>query len=510
MPARSRLPRRRTSGAAVILAASIVCAPLANGQATDRPSNAVISARLDSAMNYLMRLDLSPGAGIVVVRDTQIVYMKGFGYADAEAKRPFTPETGFYIASTTKSFTGLAAALLDRKGAFKLDAPLNRYLPDLKLKSPLDADSITILSLLTHTHGITNGGPVTIRLAYSGEYNGNAELLKFLETHEAAKTGRDYNYGNIGYNVAALAMDEVTGKSWKDVLQAEVFAPLGMKRTSAYVSKFARADLATPYRLGLEGWMPVPYGKTDANMQSAGGLITTLRDMGTWLEVHINNGRVDGKPVLPAAVFEEAHSALAVTDRPAGAGKQIGYGLGWNIVVVGSDTMLVHGGGFPGFTTNMSFIPSRGIGVAIFANNGSLGGGIADIGTAMAYEILTGGEMKLPAPPERIPEMANQVRERVKADLTRRAARPQDLQFPLDAYTGVFENPVMGHLRIDKVGGKLEARFGAAWSAIEVFDNTKNQLRFELFGSGEVVDVKMEDGKAMSYSIGGFDFKRAK
>src|SRR6187551_1243041 len=83
------------------------------------------TARLDSVMNTLMSLDLSPGAGIVVVRDSQIVYMKGFGYADVEAKRPFTPETGFYIASTTKSFTGLASALLDRKGVFRLDAPLH-------------------------------------------------------------------------------------------------------------------------------------------------------------------------------------------------------------------------------------------------------------------------------------------------------------------------------------------------------------------------------------------------
>ena len=194
------------------------------------------SAQLDSVMNALIALDMSPGVGIVVVRDTQIVYMKGFGYADVEAKRPFTPETAFYIASTTKSFTGLASALLDRKGVFKLDAPLHQYLPALKLKAPLDADSITIRSLLSHTHGISNSGPVVIRLAYSGEYNGDAELLKFLEQHEAAKTGRAYSYGNIGYNVAALAMDAATKKSWKDVLQAELFTPLGMKRTSAQLA----------------------------------------------------------------------------------------------------------------------------------------------------------------------------------------------------------------------------------------------------------------------------------
>src|SRR5690348_11687052 len=75
-----------------------------------------VTQKLDSVMNALMALDVTPGMGIVVVQDTQIVYMKGFGYEDVEAKRPFTPQTGFYIASTTKSFTGLATALLDKKG----------------------------------------------------------------------------------------------------------------------------------------------------------------------------------------------------------------------------------------------------------------------------------------------------------------------------------------------------------------------------------------------------------
>jgi CubicO group peptidase (beta-lactamase class C family) len=467
-----------------------------------------LTARLDSIMNTLMALDLAPGSGIVVVRDTQIVYMKGFGYADIEAKRPFTPETGFYIASTTKSFTGLAAALLERKGVFKLDAPLHQYLPALKLKSPLDADSITIRALLSHTHGIANNGPVTIRLAYSGEYNGDADLIRFLEQHEAAKTGRAFSYGNIGYNVAALAMDAATKKNWKDVLQAELFTPLNMKRTSAYVSKFARSDLATPYQSTLDGWKARPYGKTDANMQSAGGLITTLRDMGTWLEAHINNGRIDARQVLPAAAFAEAHSNLAPMEKKTQTGSQIGYGLGWNINVVGADTVLVHGGGFPGFSTYMSFIPSRKLGVAVFANTDGLGGALTEIGTALVYQALTNGEMKSPFPIDQIEPIITREKDRMNADLKRRAARPQNLPFPLDAYTGVFENPAMGRLRLAQVNGKLEANLGAAWSAIEVYDNTKNQLRIALFGSGEIVAVEMKDGKAVALSFGGSEYKR--
>ena len=495
---------RRASSAAIF----VIAAPLFSRPAA---AQSEITAKLDSVMNALMAMDLSPGAGMVVVQGDKVIYMKGFGYADIASKKPFTPETEFYIASTTKSFTGLAAALLDTKGTFKLDAPLHKYLPALHLKSPLNADSITIRSLLTHTHGITNNGPVTIRLAYSGEYKGDAELLKFLEQHDAAREGRQFRYGNIGYNVAALAMDAATRKSWKDILQSEIFAPLGMTKTSAYVSKFARGDLATPYQLSLDGWKALPYGKTDANMQSAGGLITTLRDMGTWLTAHINDGRVGGRQILPKAAFEKAHEngAGALTLRTPN-GTQIGYSLGWNIVVRGNDTIYVHGGGFPGFATHMSFVPSRDIGVAIFANNDGLGSGITEIGSAMVYSALTNGAMALPLPADRVPQMIAREKEGVTADLKRRAERSQTLQFPLSAYTGVYENPMFGKLRVSAVNGKLEANLGAAWSAIEVYDSAKNQLRIALFGDGEIVNVEMKDGNAASLTFGGNQYTRVK
>ena len=487
-----------------LIVLSVIITRPASGQ---QLSQAQITQKVDSVMNALMAMDLSPGAGIVVVRDTQIVYMKGFGLADVAAKRAFTPETEFYIASTTKSFTGLAASILDKKGTFKLDRTLHSYLPDLKLKAPLDADSITIRSLLTHTHGIGNG-PVAIRLAYTGEYKGDAELVKLLEMHDALQSGRAFAYSNIGYNVAALAMDAATKKSWKDVLQSELFTPLRMTHTSAYVSKFKRDDLATPYDLTLNGWTARPYGKTDATMQSAGGLITTLRDMGTWLEAQINNGRIDGKQILPAAAFVEAHSNMAPFTKKTQTGEQIGYGFGWNIHTMGNDTVLIHGGGFPGFSTHMSFAPGRRIGVAVFANNNHMGAALVDVAAGMVYRALTNEEMKRPFTMEQAPAMINQARDGMMNDLKRRASRSQELQFPLSAYTGTFENPMMGKLTLNEVNGKLEAHLGAAWSAIEVFDNTKNLLRIALFGNGEVVNVQMENGKAVALSFGGNEYKR--
>ena len=162
------------------------CASLACRQAETAYPTPVASplyAAIDSTAKQFFDLNATPGLGIAVVRDTQVIYMRGFGYADVENHRQFTPSTQFYIASTTKSFTGLASAVLAERGVWSLDAPLSRFLPGLTLHAPLTADSITIRSLLTHTHGISNNGPVVIRLAYTGEYADNAELMSLLKEH---------------------------------------------------------------------------------------------------------------------------------------------------------------------------------------------------------------------------------------------------------------------------------------------------------------------------------------
>jgi CubicO group peptidase (beta-lactamase class C family) len=452
-------------------------------------------------------LGATPGVGIVVVRDTQIIYLKGFGYADAEGKRAFTATTPFYIASTTKSFTGLAAAILEQQGAWRLDDPLSKHVPSAKLSAPLSADSISIRDLLTHTHGIASG-PVDMRLAYTGEYSGDAELIRLLAEHGPRPSGRAYEYSNLGYNVGAIAMDAVTRENWRETLQRMLFTPLGMTSTSAYVSKYPRASVALPYRAVASGFTPAYFGKTDANMQSAGGLMTTPADMGRWLEVHINGGKLDGRQVLPAAAVAETHKILAPVSGSARGLRQLGYGLGWQVAAYQGDTLLIHGGGFTGWSTHMSFVPGRKVGVSVMANNSPLGGPLADLMAFAIYDVLLGRPAITADSIAAIGGQLQLARANIEADRARRAARPQNLPYALEAYAGRFENPAWGRLEIAVVGGKLEARMGAAWSAVEVFDNTRNQLRTELFGNGQVATVEMKDGRAESVVTAGATFRR--
>jgi CubicO group peptidase (beta-lactamase class C family) len=469
------------------------------------------SAAIDSTVRSIFALDISPGIGVVVVRDTSIIYVAGLGYADREAQRPFVPTTEFYIASTTKSFTGLAAAILDGEGRFQLDAPLSRYLPGLKLHTPLQSDSISILSLLTHTHGISGDGPVTTRLAYTGEYSGDAQLIALLASHKPSEHGRAYQYGNIGYNVATLAMDAATGKSWRTVLDQRIFQPLGMHNTSTYISAFPTDSYAMPYTFApaQRGFERVRFGKFDDNMQSAGGIVTTPVDMGRWLVANINNGRVDGQQVIPAAAFRKAHRNYLDLDIHSHGEHQIGYALGWRVADAGRDTMLVHGGGFTGFATYMSFIPERRIGVAVMANNSEIGNVAVSVIADAIYKTIASGHSIEADSLATLSALFADGKRHYAEEIARRASRPQNLPLPLTAYAGSYVNADWGTLIVAVINGKLVARMGRAESAVEVYDATRGLMRFSLFGSGTVVTPQVEDGRVMALEMDGVKYVRA-
>ena len=492
------------TAAASILASSTL-------SVAQQPGDTSLEQRLDRFIEEVYQLWLAPGAAVAVVHGDEVVYLKGFGYADVAKGRKVTPETVFYIASSTKSFTGLAAAILDLRGELDLDQSLAHYLPQLRLQGPLSPGDIALRDLLTHTHGIGNSGPVSFLAAYSGTAS-HDRMVELIAAHGAAENGRAFRYSNIGYNVASLAMDQELGMSWKDVLQREIFEPLGMTATTGYVSRVPREELALPYGAEAVGFRELHYAKGDENMHAAGGLVTTAADLAKWLEVNLNGGRLDGRSVLPEAAFEQAHRPHAQQDNAFRKFSRTGYGLGWQTGEYDGDTFLHHFGGFSGFHAHVSLMPEHKIGVAVLVNESSLGSFLADIVARYAYDTLLEKERVDETYATELAELkrnAAQRRERIAADRARRAARPQTLPHPLTAYAGVYENPEYGRVEFRLVGDKLEATMGRLWSAVEVYDGKANALRVELTGGGSVVRFQFgEDDRAEGLQFGPATFRR--
>jgi len=475
------------------------------------PADRALAADVDAFAKTVMPLAGIPGMAIAVIRGDQAILVKGYGFADVERGIPVTENTAFYIASTTKAFTALTVALMADRNTVDLDAPITRYLKGVHWAPTVNPDSITLRHLLSHASGIDGDGPVIWRTAFTGDHD-NARLKDLLQYHGSNGLGHAYRYTNLGYNIAGLIIDDVTHGKWQDAIATNVLRPLGMSRTTAYVSRVDSAQRAMPYEWEPAGPQRLHYSKADGNMQAAGGLVSTAADFAKWLEMQLNQGRVGGKQVFPARVIAETQRQQVAMSGTRGEQKTVGYTLGWTIGVQGTDTVFMHGGGFSAFRTIVAFDRRNKIGVVVFGNEGTIGGGaieniaqyVIDRGrdSAKAATVYAPRLAELPAVVERI-------KGRILEDRARRAARPQSLSKPLEAYAGVFESVQGGTMTWTVREGRLWAEIGVLKSIATVFDNQTDRLRVELEpGTGTVVQFKFENDRALGLSHQGFEYTR--
>jgi CubicO group peptidase (beta-lactamase class C family) len=470
-------------------------------------------ADADRFAGRLVDAGLVPGMGLAVTLGDSVVHVAGYGVADLETGRPVDPATEFYIASTTKALTATAVLLLAGRGEIDLEAPVSRYLPDLRFEAPLDADSISIESLLTLTHGIEDGGPVVLRTAYTGEFTPEL-LIELLADYGPSESGRAFDYGNLGYNILGLVLDPDDRDGWKEVVRREVLNPLGMEETTARLSTLDPERLAMPHSIGPAGdFHRVPLAKADANLHAAGGHFTTARDMAKFVAAHVSDGTLDGERIFPAEAIAPTHEKHADQDREFGPFQRYGWGYGWDLGTFEGDTIVHRFGSFSGYRSHVSFMPAHGIGVVVLVNGDGPASPAADLMATYVYDRLMGKPDVAAAYDARLDELEQQLAEGLQqlADhLAEREARQVPLPHPLEDYAGVYEHPALGRMEWRVVDDHLEVSMGVAESEAEVYAAAEDKLRVELTGGGEVIDFTVPEGggPARSLEYNGFTLER--
>ncbi len=372
----------------VLLAGTLACAA-GVASAQDR---AAFGAAMDAFVGRAMqRVEAAPGLALAVVDEGGLVHAAGFGVADVATGAAVTPDTRFYVASATKSFTALSLAAMARRGEVDLDAPLADWAPPSGVPGEIAA-RITLTDLLSHRSGVDND-PIAFRLAYSGDWTPEVLWRLTAETSPRDTPYGQFVYANAGYNLATVLSEGRWGRDWRELVEAEVLTPLGMTATTARVDE-ARASGAV-LAAGHFGRMPgqperSPLQKTDATMQSAGGLISTARDMALWLEAQINDGRIGGRQVFPAGLVASTHASRVAQDTTFGPYVRTGYGLGWQVGRYGDDVLIHHFGNFSGSRAHVSFMPERRLGVAVMVNEDAFAGDLADVVANYAYDWFAG------------------------------------------------------------------------------------------------------------------------
>jgi CubicO group peptidase (beta-lactamase class C family) len=280
----------------------------------------------------------------------------------------------------TKSFVALAALRLRDDGKLDLDAPVARYLPELKKLHMPTADSppLTVRNLMTMTTGLPEDNPWGDRqMAIT-----NAELEKFVGHGLSFSNapGLAFEYSNLGFVLLGKVVSKAAGMRFQDYVTRRILLPLGMKDTVWEFASVKEGQLALGYRWDGKSWQREPM-LHDGDGAAMGGLITTMNDFARYVAFHLDawpaRDDADTGPVRRASVRELqmprvfagfSPSATLVDDKTLNPRFDFyGYGLSWGRDSRGVVT-VAHSGGLPGFGSQYRFAPDLGIGVIAFTN----------------------------------------------------------------------------------------------------------------------------------------------
>ncbi len=450
-----------------------------------RSRDFALASDIDAAVaRGMAQLGLVPGLSVAVYT-REGAYARGFGVADIDTGERADADTAFYIASSTKPLTALALAALDGRGELDLDSTLAGYAPDAPFPESVRAGDVRLRDMLAHTSGIDNA-PLGFRVAFTGQHDPETlwRLLSASTPNEDAPLGT-FDYTNVGYNIATVLTDRRQGIAWQDLLQREVFSPAGMTRSSARMS-LATANgwrVAKPHGMDADGRMQRIYlEKTDQTMQSAGGVIMSANDALRWLELMIEDGRVGGRQVAPAAAIRSTRAPIASVNASFGEYAREHYGLGWYAGRYRDEPMVHHFGGFAGFRAHVSYLPERGVGVAAFVNDDTASFTLVDAIASYVYDLTGGRDDAATRYDEALAGLVRRRDEgiqRSQADRANRAGREWQLTRPKPAYAGAYENPEWGRVEIAATETELAMRYGVLHAVAEPFTRP-DSIRVEL------------------------------
>ena len=298
------------------------------------------------------------GMSIAVVRGTDTLLIEEFGHADLELDVLTPPDAVYEVGSVTKQFTAAAVLLLQEEGKLSLDDPLTRWLPDY----PVGDRTVTVRQLLDHTSGIKGYTEMEHLWAELAPLELPRDTLVRLFAAEPFdfEPGTAMTYNNSGYFLAGLVIEAASGRSYEDFVEERLFGGAGMEH-----SRYCHKDELTPnrakgYEPGDDGLHPAPY--LDHQWPyAAGSLCSTVRDLVAWNQALHGDG--EGGGILTPESYR-----LMITPEPLLDDTDLRYAKGLAITDRGGTPRIGHGGGIFGYVTDLRYVPSEDLSIAVLIN----------------------------------------------------------------------------------------------------------------------------------------------
>ncbi|MDQ3064341.1 MAG: beta-lactamase family protein [Acidobacteriota bacterium] len=362
------------SALGIALVLSNLVAAFAQTTSANQPQKAIDRKELETFLDKFFAEQMPkykvPGAVFVMVKDGEVFFAKGFGYADVEKKKPVDPnKTLFRAYSISKSFTATAVMQLVERGELKLDEDVNKYLKRFKIKDNF-TEPITLADLLTHRAGFTDTA-VEMQLA-QGKYRvlDLGEYLKQNLPPRSRPPGK-FEYSNFGSAMAGLVVEEVSGEPFASYIENHILKPLDMRRSTfllpSQLPAQRAADFAASYAIenGVSRKMKIDEG--DFSVAPAANLLTTGNDMARFMIAHLQNGSYKNTRILSEASAKKMHEPRLSTNLT----KDFGYGFFWRTEK--GQRVMFHAGGYQFGNVNlMQLIPEQKAGFFLSFTHGGI------------------------------------------------------------------------------------------------------------------------------------------
>lgn len=330
------------SPAAIVVLCTVSCTP----------PPAEVSRAIEDLVQPSFATQRSGGV-VLVTKDGALLFRRAFGMASVELGVPMRTDHVLATGSITKQFTAAAILRLVSQGKLSLDDDARRHVPGLRFERP-----VTIDQLLSHTSGLPTvvdrpDFETIARRDYTPDQlialtNGQVPLFE---------PGRGFHYSDSGYFVLGAPIERLTGTSYGQYLEDQLFRPLGMNSTWHVDGRRTIPHLATGYSVRADLLVP-PTPISPTVPYAAGGVFSTVDDLWRW-DVALRKGQI-----VPDALRRRAWSPRTLPD-----GTQSGYGYGSKVCSLAGRRTVEHGGFLNGFQASLLHLQDDDVTVVILVNN---------------------------------------------------------------------------------------------------------------------------------------------
>ena len=361
--------KKQSTGLLVLLLVLAICVTgLANDQSlTDDPRVASAFKMIEVWVDAQLAYEDIPGMSMGIVYDQDLIWSRGFGFADVAKKRPATPGTIYSICSISKLVTSISIMQLWEQGKLRLDDPIKKYLPwfNIQDKYP-DAPEITIQGILTHSSGLPREADYPYWTGPEHNFPTRKQIMERLSGQEELYPADTfYQYSNLGMLLLGEVVTAVSGRAYDEYVKQHILDPLKLNDTTPEIPENQKGKkLATGYSMKLRDGKrrEVPFYLVNS-IAPAAGFASTVEDLAQFASWQFRLLEKGGKEVLAVNTLKKMHRVHWFDPN-----WKTTRGLGFSVSRQDEKIQVGHGGSCPGYKTQLSIRPKDKIAVIVMIN----------------------------------------------------------------------------------------------------------------------------------------------